>query len=153
MEQAAASTSQLFRDKGVALKISIAPLVPAVRGDYDRLMQVALNLLSNAVKFTPQEGRVEVAVRIVSGGVQVSVRDTGPGIAPKDCEIIFERFRQVGNTMTDKPQGTGLGLAICKKIVDHLDGRIWVESGLGRGATFCFVLPFADPEQSDPEGV
>lgn len=146
MEQAAAATSQLFRDKGVALKLIIPPGLPCVLGDYDRLMQVAVNLMSNAVKFTPAEGRVEVAVRTVSGGVQVNVKDSGPGIAPQHCDVIFERFRQVGNTMTDKPQGTGLGLAICRKIVEHLGGRIWVESVVGRGATFCFVVPQAQPD-------
>ncbi len=145
MEAAAATSSQLFRDKGVALKLNIAPGLPAVCGDYDRLMQVAVNLLSNAVKFTPVDGRVEVVVRPVSGGVRVAVRDTGPGISPKDAEAIFERFRQVGDTMTSKPQGTGLGLAICKRIVDHLGGRIWVESTLGRGATFCFLIPGVAP--------
>ncbi|MBI1208710.1 MAG: histidine kinase [Azospirillum sp.] len=141
MEQAGATTSQLFREKGVALKLNIGTGVPPVRGDYDRLMQVAVNLLSNAVKFTPENGRVTVGVAPERGGVRVSVADSGPGIAAKDAEIIFERFRQVGNTMTSKPQGTGLGLAICRKIVDHLQGRIWVESELGRGATFCFVVP------------
>ena len=60
--------------------------------------------------------------------MKVTVSDNGPGITPKDAEIVFDKFRQVGNTMTDKPQGTGLGLAICKRIVEHLGGRIWVES-------------------------
>ena len=141
MEQAVASTSQLFRDKNVILKMSIAPSVPAVRGDYDRLMQVAVNLLSNAVKFMPNDGRVEVSVRTDGYFGRVDVRDNGPGIAPKDTRIIFDRFRQVGNTMTNKPQGTGLGLAICLRIVEHLGGRIWVESQLGAGATFSFTIP------------
>ncbi len=143
MEQAVAATSQLFRDKNVVLKMIIAPAVPAVRGDYDRLMQVAVNLLSNAVKFTPNDGRVEIAVRTDGDCGRVDVRDNGPGIAPKDIRIIFDRFRQVGNTMTSKPQGTGLGLAICLRIVEHLGGRIWVESQIGTGATFSFLIPCA----------
>ncbi|CAK0753981.1 Histidine kinase [Azospirillaceae bacterium] len=142
MQQAASATSQLFRDKDVALKLAIATPTPMVRGDYDRLMQVAVNLLSNAVKFTPPDGRVEVAVLSQADGVRVDIHDSGPGIAHKDAEIIFERFRQVGNTMTNKPQGTGLGLAICRRILDHLSGRIWVESELGQGATFSFVAPY-----------
>ncbi|MEI6558354.1 MAG: sensor histidine kinase [Rhodospirillaceae bacterium] len=145
MEQAAAATGSLFRDKGVVLKMLIAHGVPQVQGDYDRLMQVAVNLLSNAVKFTPAEGRVEVTVRSEGNFGRVDVRDTGPGIAAKDKEIVFERFRQVGNTMTSKPQGTGLGLAICLRIVEHLGGRIWVESTLGQGAVFSFVVPRAAP--------
>ncbi len=143
MEQAAAATGSLFRDKGVVLKMSIAPGVPVVQGDYDQLMQVAINLLSNAVKFTPATGRVEVSVRADGRFGRVDVHDTGPGIGPKDTQIVFERFRQVGNTMTSKPQGTGLGLAICLRIVEHLGGRIWVESLLGQGATFSFVVPQA----------
>ncbi len=73
--------------------------------------------------------------------MRVAVSDNGPGISPKDAEIVFDKFRQVGNTMTDKPQGTGLGLAICKRIVEHLGGRIWVETSPGHGATFAFVIP------------
>lgn len=143
MEESGAATSQLFRDKGVDLKLDIEPELPPVRGDYDRLMQVALNLLSNAVKFTPPDGRVTVSVARYDRSVCVSVKDSGPGIDPKDAEAIFDRFRQVGNTMTEKPQGTGLGLAICRKIIDHLGGVIWVESRLGEGADFRFTVPSA----------
>jgi len=71
----------------------------------------------------------------------VSVSDTGLGIAPADQPKVFERFKQVGDTLTDKPKGTGLGLPICKEIVEHHGGRIWVESALGRGSTFFFSLP------------
>jgi len=152
MEEAGAATSQLFRDKGVDLKLDIEPELPAVRGDYDRLMQVALNLLSNAVKFTPGEGRVTVSVARYDRAVCVSVKDSGPGIDQKDAEAIFDRFRQVGNTMTEKPQGTGLGLAICRKIIDHLGGVIWVESCLGEGAEFKFTVPSVpEPEEAMEE--
>jgi signal transduction histidine kinase len=109
-----------------------------------------MNLLSNAAKFTPGgSGRVVVSVEHIGDGVKVAVSDNGPGITPNDAEIVFDKFRQVGNTMTDKPQGTGLGLAICKRIVEHLGGRIWVESSLGHGATFAFVIP-ADSTISSP---
>ncbi len=152
VSQAAASTSQLFREKGVVLKLSVNPQGPRVLGDYDRLMQVVVNLLSNAVKFTPEDGRVDVSIRPVTGGMRVEVKDTGPGIAPKDCEVIFERFRQVGSPATGKPKGTGLGLAICRRIIGHLGGRIWVESMLGRGATFCFVVPLAPGSEAAAGG-
>ena len=101
-----------------------------------------MNLLSNAAKFTPGgTGRVVASVEQVDEGVRVAVSDNGLGISPKDAEIVFDKFRQVGNTMTDKPQGTGLELAICKSIVEHLGGRIWVETSPGHGATFAFVIP------------
>jgi len=73
--------------------------------------------------------------------VAVSVSDTGVGIAPDDRQRVFERFVQIGGTLTAKPTGTGLGLAICKEIVERHGGRIWVESELGRGSTFSFTLP------------
>jgi signal transduction histidine kinase len=75
------------------------------------------------------------------GAVRVDVEDNGPGIAEADQHTIFEKFRQVGDTMTAKPQGTGLGLPISRQIVEHFGGRLWVESSLGKGATFSFTLP------------
>ena len=103
-----------------------------------------LNLLSNAVKFLPPDvGRVRVGLRECAGGLEVSVVDNGPGIAPDDQAVIFEKFRQVGDSMTDKPAGTGLGLPISRRIVEHFGGRLWVESAPGAGATFRFVLPLA----------
>ncbi|HYD32822.1 MAG TPA: sensor histidine kinase [Azospirillaceae bacterium] len=147
LDQAAASVAQLFRDKNAAFTLDVPATLPLVRGDHDRLTQVAVNLLSNAVKFVPAEGgRVDVTVSPVPEGVRVDVRDNGPGIAPENREVIFERFRQVGNTMTDKPQGTGLGLAISKRIVDHLGGRIWVDRAAAPGTVFSFVIPYLPAE-------
>jgi signal transduction histidine kinase len=143
VEQAAAATSQLFRDKGVALALDLPDALPPVEGDDDRLVQVVVNLLSNAAKFTPDGGHVAVRAAALADGVEVAVADDGPGIAPEHHAAVFERFRQVGDTMTDKPQGTGLGLAICKRIVEHLGGRIGVDSAPGRGATFRFAIPYA----------
>jgi signal transduction histidine kinase len=149
VRQAAAATSQLFRDKDIALTVTIADDLPPVNGDHDRLVQVVVNLLSNAAKFTPEGGRVAVDAAVTTPppdtgkttSVQVAVTDDGPGIAPQHQAIVFDRFRQVGNTMTDKPQGTGLGLAICKRIVEHLGGRIGVDSAPGHGSTFSFTVP------------
>jgi signal transduction histidine kinase len=105
-------------------------------------MQVLINLLSNAVKFCrPGEGRVEIRLAVAKGFVRVDVQDNGPGISPADHHTIFERFRQVGDTLTGKPEGTGLGLPISRRIVEHFGGRLWVESELGKGATFSFILP------------
>lgn len=144
-EHAADATSQLFREKDITLALDIAPSLPAARGDDDRLVQVVVNLLSNAAKFTPAGGRVTLRVAPADDGVRVDVADNGPGIAREHQAIVFDRFRQVGDTMTEKPQGTGLGLAICKRIVEHLNGRLWVESESGQGATFSFVIPYASP--------
>jgi signal transduction histidine kinase len=105
-------------------------------------MQVMLNLLSNAMKFCNSEaGWVGLRLWVSESSVQVDVSDNGPGIHPEDQQIIFEKFRQVGNTLTEKPQGTGLGLPICRRIITHFGGRLWVESKPGEGATFSFTLP------------
>jgi len=143
-EHAVDTTSQLFRDKDVRLAVELPSGLPPVHGDDDRLVQVVVNLLSNAAKFTPSGGHVRLTVRATPEGARLDVSDDGPGIAPEHQAIVFERFRQVGDTMTEKPQGTGLGLAICRRIVEHLDGRLWVESEPGRGATFSFIVPYAE---------
>ncbi len=117
---------------------------PIVRADRDRLVQVLLNLLSNAVKFCPREtGRVQIGIETRDAMVRVDVRDNGPGIADEDREVIFEKFRQGGDTRINRPAGTGLGLPISRQIVEHLGGRLWVESHAGEGATFSFTLPVA----------
>jgi signal transduction histidine kinase len=130
----------------VALDLELPQQVPPVRADRDRLMQVMLNLISNAVKFCPhQGGRIVIALRVLPDALQVDVGDNGVGIAAADHELIFEKFRQVGDTLTGKPQGTGLGLPISRRIVQHFGGRLWVDSALGEGATFSFTLPLDAP--------
>jgi len=144
IEQSVAATSQLFREKEAHVALDLPDNLPLILGDRDRLIQVMLNLLSNAAKFLPAgSGRVCVVLRLLADGLQVRVTDNGPGIRPQDQELIFEKFRQVGDTMTAKPAGTGLGLPISRRIVEYLGGRLWVESVPGEGATFLFTLPFA----------
>jgi Na+/proline symporter/signal transduction histidine kinase len=140
--EAATALGQLFRDKGVELKIELPDSVPTTIADRDRLFQVVVNLLSNAVKFSPRDvGLVTLAVETDTDGVRLSVTDNGPGIAPKDRDAIFERFRQVGDTLTAKPEGSGLGLTISRMIVEHFGGRAWVEEAPGGGAIFRVWLP------------
>lgn len=140
----AQATAQIFRNREVALEMDVTEPAPIVEGDQDRLIQVLVNLLSNAVKFCPTgSGRVRVGVVTHDGVVRVDVSDNGPGIAGEDQGVIFEKFRQGGDTMTNRPPGTGLGLPISREIVDHLGGRLWVESTPGQGATFSFELPVA----------
>jgi DNA-binding response OmpR family regulator len=109
---------------------------------------VVINLISNAVKFTTT-GSVTCRAVERGGEIVVSVIDTGLGIAPADQPKVFEKFKQVGDTLTDKPKGTGLGLPICKEIVEHHGGRVWVASEPGKGSTFSFTLPF----KSEPAAV
>jgi signal transduction histidine kinase len=125
---------------GVALSLELSPEVDLVDGDERRLRQVVFNLLSNAVKFTPSGGSVVVASSRVDGEVQVSVTDTGPGIAPEDHERIFEEFQQT-DLGAQQHEGTGLGLALSKRLVELHGGRIWVESRPGQGSRFVFTLP------------
>ena len=113
---------------------------------------MVINLISNAVKFT-DAGTITCRATRRGGELVVSVVDTGMGITPSDQPKVFERFKQVGDTLTDKPKGTGLGLPICKEIVEHHGGRIWVESEIGRGSTFSFSLPVTAEQLSLGVGV
>ena len=140
VERAIAATSSLFEQKNLRLERKIETDLPDVSGDRDKLIQVVVNLLSNAVKFT-NAGAVTCSVFRKDNGIVVGITDTGIGIAPQDHDKVFEQFKQVGDTLTDKPKGTGLGLPICKEIVEHHNGRIWLESELGQGSTFYFMLP------------
>ncbi|AXS80191.1 sensor histidine kinase [Dechloromonas sp. HYN0024] len=148
VRESMASLEHLFRDKDVALAGDIPGPGPVVQADRDRLMQVMINLLSNAVKFVPG-GAGRVDVRLVRDGerVRVEVSDNGPGLTAEECDVIFEKFRQGGNTMTDKPQGTGLGLPISRQIVEYFGGNLWVESQPGAGANFIFTVPLPAPEE------
>jgi len=127
--------------KGILLETSCDEHLGSVRGDERKIKQVLVNLLSNAVKFTPEGGRIEVRAQRVDDHAEISVADTGIGIAPADHEAVFEEFRQVGADYTKKREGTGLGLTLSKKFVELHGGRIWVKSELGRGSTFTFTLP------------
>jgi len=134
-------TEQLFRERGARVECDVPERPCVVTVDRDRLMQVLVNLLSNAVKFAPaDEGIVKLRLSAESGKCRVSVSDNGPGIPKADQPHIFEKFHQ-GSGGSDKPVGTGLGLPISRRIIEHFDGRIWVDSAPRNGATFTFELP------------
>ena len=119
----------------------------SVTADRGRVLQILLNLLSNAIKFTPDGGLVTLVARVESGArhVRVTVTDTGIGIAPQDQARLFQEFVQLDAAPSRRYEGTGLGLALSKRLVELHGGAIGVESALGKGSTFWFTLPRADP--------
>ncbi len=126
--------------KGLRLETRLQEGLPFVNGDPIRLRQMVGNLLENAMKYTPQGGTIYVEAEAEDEQVILRIRDTGPGIPPLDQPYLFDKFFRASNIPAEAP-GTGLGLSIVKSIVDQHNGRIWVESELGKGATFTVVLP------------
>ena len=131
--------------RSITLGHAIDERLGLIRADERKLKQVLLNLLSNALKFTPEGGRVDVRAEFQGDKAEISVRDTGVGIASEDQEAVFEEFRQVG-AAAQKAQGTGLGLALSRKFIELHGGRIAVQSQLGMGATFTFTIPLRPGE-------
>jgi two-component system, NtrC family, sensor kinase len=126
--------------RGITLGRTVDERLGTIRADERKVKQVLLNLLSNALKFTPEGGRIDVRATVNDGVAEISVRDTGVGIAPEEQEAVFEEFRQVG-TAAKKVEGTGLGLAISRKFIELHGGKIWVTSQVGTGSIFAFTLP------------
>jgi signal transduction histidine kinase len=126
---------------GINLDVTVDDRLGDFMGDERKIKQILLNLLSNAVKFTPEGGRIGIDAKQIDGSVQISVSDTGIGIAPEDQARIFEEFRQVSSDYAHKGEGTGLGLTLAKKFVELHGGKIWVESEVGKGSKFTFTLP------------
>jgi signal transduction histidine kinase len=147
LPQAIDNTLVLIRERamrrGITVERSVDPALGEINGDERKVKQVLLNLLSNAVKFTPEGGRIEVRAAVADGTAEISVTDTGVGIAPEDQEAVFEEFRQVGTDYARKHEGTGLGLALARKFVELHGGKIWVKSQVGQGSTFTFAIPIS----------
>ncbi|HVD38708.1 MAG TPA: ATP-binding protein, partial [Solirubrobacterales bacterium] len=133
---------------GLRLASSCLPIT--LNADADRIHQVLTNLISNAIKFSDSGETVAVSAELSEGMVLFRVTDTGRGIPADMLESIFERFSQVDTSDSREKGGTGLGLSICNTIVEHHRGRIWVESELGEGSTFSFVLPAEKPFEAGP---
>jgi two-component system sensor histidine kinase/response regulator len=134
----------LAAQKGIELAVRHGDAEPAVvLGDQNRLEQVLMNLFSNALKFTPAAGSIVLDVRRVEKEVEVSVRDSGPGIPRAEQSLLFERFSQPPSLAATGARGSGLGLVICRHLVEAHGGRIWVESQPGQGSCFAFRLPRA----------
>lgn len=139
IQPAIETANGLVLQKPITIACEIEPELPALTGDEQRIRQVVLNLLSNACKFT-DEGQITLSVYRQDSEIIIAVRDTGPGIARDDHEAIFESFRQAKSGVR-KAEGTGLGLPISRRLAEAHDGRLWVESALGEGATFYVALP------------
>ena len=137
--------------KGIRLDVTLDPLVSLILGDPDRLQQVVWNLLSNAVKFTPQGGRVQLVLKSAGSQIEISVSDTGQGIAPEDLPQLFERFRQLDTGSTRRHGGIGIGLALVRHLVELHGGTVAATSrGVGQGSTFSVTLPVSIAPQTVP---
>ncbi len=129
--------------KGVAVQSELAPDLPPVFADRERVHQVLFNLLDNAVRFTPPGGEVTVSASRHDGSCEVRVADTGPGISSEHLPRLFDRFYRVDPARSREDGGTGIGLAIARSVVEAHGGRIWAESEMGKGSVFTFELPVA----------
>jgi signal transduction histidine kinase len=141
IKRAVAEITPLVEAKHIKLESAIDAPLPSMRIDSERILQVLRNLLGNAVKFTPKGGQVSIIAKPANGKLEVSVKDSGPGIPMDSLVVIFEKFNQGSRNGPHNRQGTGLGLAIAKNIISSHGGKIWAESQLGKGSTFIFVLP------------
>jgi signal transduction histidine kinase len=136
--------------------------MPLITTDPGRFQQILYNFLSNAIKFKPADGAVTIMARneeppVEGDGpssvreVRVSITDTGPGIAPEDQRVIFEKFRQIDGSVTRQHAGTGLGLTIARELASMLGARIELASAVGKGATFTLIMPVVNPQSVPPE--
>ena len=137
----------------ISFELTVPDALDSVAGDPDRLRQVLINLIDNAVKYSPDGGRVEVAVESRDGGVRIAVRDQGIGIAPLEQRRIFGKFYRVDPGLARGVGGTGLGLYICRELVRRMDGRLSVSSEEGKGSTFAVDLPVATAAGKDAAAV
>ena len=139
-------------EHGIALDIDLEPDLPRILGDTARLRQILVNLLGNAFKFT-QEGRVDLRIRQLDSApprLRFEVGDTGAGIPTEALESLFDPFTQADASASRRQSGSGLGLAICHRLVEAMEGRIGVESELGRGSLFWVEIPFETSDSPEP---
>jgi len=141
LKRAVGEIAPLLEAKQIFLENGLDRALPPVRMDGERILQVLRNLLGNAVKFTPNGGKVRISAKVEAGKLEVSIQDSGPGIAAESLLSIFEKFNQGSRPNGGAPLGTGLGLALAKSIIVSHGGKIWAESQVGHGSKFTFVLP------------
>ena len=141
LEKASAAHTPRAQEKEIDLQVQTEPNLPHINVDPDRMRQVLGNLLSNALRYTPNGGTITLSAKAMLDTIQISVQDTGPGIAPQELSHIFERFYRADKSRKRHDGGSGLGLAIAKGIVQGHKGQIWAESKLGEGVKFVIALP------------
>lgn len=141
LERAAVAHGAEAARRQVRLVMQVPPEIPEVQADPDRVAQIMDNLVTNALRFAPEGSTVEMAAMLVGDRVRFSVRDQGPGVAPEEQALIFDRFYRADRARNRQVGGSGLGLAIARQLVQLHHGEIGVESALGQGATFWFTLP------------
>jgi len=151
LEDAAAAYHPLALERGIEVRREIAPDLPEVYVDPDRMAQVLGNLLSNALRYTLKGGTVTLAASLLEQEVELRIQDTGPGIGAEDIQHVFDRFYRADKSRQRDSGGSGLGLAIAKSIVENHGGRIWAESPDDSGTTFVIMLPIANRNNHDDE--
>ncbi|MCL4528881.1 MAG: ATP-binding protein [Chloroflexi bacterium] len=141
--------SHQARQKKISLQTKAATDLPEIEIDPERMREVFSNIIENALRYTPQNGHITLSANLIEGAVQMSVQDSGPGVAAEELDRIFERFYRTETSRARDKGGSGLGFAIAKSIVEKHNGRIWAESKSGEGLTIVIELPFStSPEQS-----
>jgi NtrC-family two-component system sensor histidine kinase KinB len=147
LNEVLARLAPLATSAQITLEITIAPDLPQLYVDPQVIGRVTNNLLDNAIKFTPDGGQIRLWARLdpeqAPGSMLVGVTDTGPGVPPEEQPRLFEKFQQV-SSVQGRSTGTGLGLPFCKLAVEAHDGKIWVESAVGKGSTFVMTLPVVE---------
>ena len=149
LESGATMVRERASQHGIEVHVQTDPGVQIVEADERKVKQVIFNLLANAVKFTPDGGHVYVNASQADSWIEVSVQDTGVGVAPDDQARIFDAFQQGGRNVAQPQEGTGLGLTLSRQFVELHGGRLWVESEPGSGSTFRFTLPVHDAKAED----
>ncbi|MEW6374544.1 MAG: ATP-binding protein [Thermodesulfobacteriota bacterium] len=158
LELTASSLKPQADGESIQIALEVSEQLPAVFGDHDKIEQILINLIGNAIKFTPDGGQIRITANPVQKEgdaegremVAVSIKDTGIGIPQEHLNAVFDKFHQVEGSLHRSVSGTGLGLAITKGLVEAHQGKIWVESEVGKGSTFTFTLPTSKGERRDP---
>jgi signal transduction histidine kinase len=138
IEETSVSFDTIIRDKSLIFEKNLSRDIIDIKADLDKITQVIVNLLSNAIKYTPEGGKIQIKTLNLDEEILVEVSDTGEGIAGENLDKIFDKFTRV---TVEKKEGTGLGLPIAKDIISLHNGRMWVQSELGKGSHFYFTLP------------